>query len=179
LPGSTGSSADGINDAGQAVGVSTVGGVDVATEWSGGSVIDLGRLPGSTGSSAVGINEAGQAVGFSIVGGVDVATEWSGGSVIDLGGLPSFTTSAAQAINDAGQVVGYSDGLVPESSTWAMMLFGFVGLGVLALRRKRKLTSEAAHRAAAPGPICRAVLYSDDFKMSLKVTPFLVSGAFQ
>jgi hypothetical protein len=33
-----------INDAGQAVGFSVVGGVDCATEWSGGNVLNLGRL---------------------------------------------------------------------------------------------------------------------------------------
>jgi probable HAF family extracellular repeat protein len=39
--------AEDINDAGQAVGYSQVGGaLPVATEWSGGSVINLGGLPG-------------------------------------------------------------------------------------------------------------------------------------
>ena len=36
---------------------------DCATEWSRGSVINLGGLPGSTYSEAYGINDAGQAVG--------------------------------------------------------------------------------------------------------------------
>ena len=36
-----------------------------ATEWSSGSVINLGGLPGSTSSEAFGINDAGQAVGVS------------------------------------------------------------------------------------------------------------------
>ena len=52
-----------INNAGQAVGVSEVGGVNYATEWSDGQVIDLGGLPGSTYSIAYGINDAGQVVG--------------------------------------------------------------------------------------------------------------------
>ena len=90
MPGSTSSVAEGINNAGQAVGVSIVRGVDYATEWSGGKVINLGGLPGSTFSAAYGINNAGQAVGESIVGGVAYATEWSGGSVIKLGGLPGL-----------------------------------------------------------------------------------------
>ena len=47
LPGSTGSSALGINDAGQVVGQSVVGGVGYATEWRGGRVINLEGLPGS------------------------------------------------------------------------------------------------------------------------------------
>src|ERR1700693_3190886 len=70
-----------------------------ATEWSGGSVINLGGLPGSSESQAFSINDAGQAVGLSLVGGVSYATEWSGGSVINLGGLPRFTMSAANGIN--------------------------------------------------------------------------------
>ena len=73
-----------------------------ATEWSGGSVINLGGLPGFAPSVAEGINDAGQVVGES----GDVATEWSGGSIINLGGLPGFTTSQALSINDAGHAVG-------------------------------------------------------------------------
>ena len=57
--------ANAIDDAGQVVGVSELAqGGQVATEWSGGSVIDLG--PGVS----FGINNKGQAVGFTIVGGV-------------------------------------------------------------------------------------------------------------
>lgn len=127
LPGFTNSAAASINDAGQAVGSSYVHGVNYATEWSGGSVIELVGLPGSTDSSALGINDAGQVVGESEVGGVAYATEWSGSSVINLGSLPGNLYSAAYGINDAGQAVGYSFGAVPESSTCAMMLFGFAG----------------------------------------------------
>jgi probable HAF family extracellular repeat protein len=82
------------------VGYSTVSGVHTATEWSGGSIIDLGGLPGSTLSIADGVNDAGQAVGYSVVNGVYHATEWSGSSIIDLG------PGLAEAINNAGQVVG-------------------------------------------------------------------------
>ena len=87
------------------VGSSIVGGVDYATEWSRGSVTNLGGLPGFTDSVAYAINDAGQAVGSSIVGGQVDATEWSRGSVINLGGLPG-STSVAYGINDAGQAGG-------------------------------------------------------------------------
>jgi hypothetical protein len=70
-----------------------------------------------------------------LINGVPRATEWSGGSVINLGGLLSFTISEADGINNAGQVVGFSDGLVPEPSTWGMMLFGFAGLAFAGYRR--------------------------------------------
>jgi probable HAF family extracellular repeat protein len=126
------------------VGVSTVGGVDQATEWSGGSVIDLGGLPGSSESGAFGINDAGQAVGFSIVGGIEIATEWSNGSVIDLGGLPGLAASEARNINDAGQAVGRSVSVVPEPSTWAMMLFGFAGLAFAGYRRAKAANATLA-----------------------------------
>jgi uncharacterized membrane protein len=86
LPGSDFSVAQGINDAGQAVGVSNGSGIGVvATEWSSsGKVINLGGLPGG---EPISINDAGQAAGLSSVGSTVVATEWSGigGSVINLG----------------------------------------------------------------------------------------------
>jgi probable HAF family extracellular repeat protein len=71
-----------------------------ATEWSGGSIINLVGLPGFDSSQASGINNAGQVVGdstffFGIGSGTEHATEWSGGSVINLGGLPGSTDSAA------------------------------------------------------------------------------------
>ena len=45
------------------------GGTVYATEWSGGSVINLGGLPGSTASYATAINDAGQVVGYSFFDG--------------------------------------------------------------------------------------------------------------
>jgi uncharacterized membrane protein len=135
------SQAFGINDAGQAVGISIVDGQVIATEWSGGKVIELGGLPGSTTSTANSINDAGQAVGQSVVNGVFYATEWNGSKIINLGSLPDFAGSFAGSINDAGRVVGVSEFFspppipVPESSTWAMMLIGFASLALAGCRR--------------------------------------------
>jgi probable HAF family extracellular repeat protein len=113
-----------------------------ATEWSDGSIINLGGLPGSTQSFAYGINDAGQVVGSSdgIMGYsiFDVATEWSNGSVINLGSLPGSAYSEAHGINNAGQVVGVSQFNAPEPSTWAMMLIGFAGLALAGYRSTRK-----------------------------------------
>jgi probable HAF family extracellular repeat protein len=82
---------------------------DTATEWSGGSVANLGGLPGYTYSEAVSINNVGQAVGLTEFSpGYYHATEWSGGSVINLGGLSGSFESVAYGINNAGQVVGKS-----------------------------------------------------------------------
>ena len=74
------------------------------------------------------------------MGGIPYATEWSAGSVINLGVLPGSVGSDATSINDAGQVVGISSGhpgAIPEPSAWAMMLFGFAGLGYAGYRRAR------------------------------------------
>ena len=69
LPGSFGSVAYSINDAGVAVGLSWIivdGGVEpLATEWDDGTIINLGGLPGYTDSLAWSINDAGQVVGSS------------------------------------------------------------------------------------------------------------------
>jgi probable HAF family extracellular repeat protein len=107
----------GINDAGLAVGFSSLPLEEVdgtiispteATLWSGGVATDLGRAPGSVSSQAFRINDVGQVVGESAVltagGGISEATLWSGGVPTVLSGIPS----AANAINNAGQVVGYS-----------------------------------------------------------------------
>jgi hypothetical protein len=75
--------------------------------------------------------------GFGGLGGNEIATEWSGGSVINLGGLPGSTSSAALGINAAGQAVGYSNFIIPETSTWAMMLLGFAALALAGHRRAK------------------------------------------
>jgi probable HAF family extracellular repeat protein len=125
LPGSNESQAYGINDRGQAVGYSDVGGLDYPTEWRHGSVIDLGRLSDSAESIAFSINDAGQAVGFSTGNSIryQEATEWNHGSVIGLGVLPvpGFNSSVASAINNAGQVVG-------QSSCRSVVCSGPIGL---------------------------------------------------
>ena len=83
MPGSTFNEAYGINDSGQVVGASIVGGVEYATEWSGGSIINLGKLTGSTFSAAYGINDAGQIVG---IGTVPESSTWAM-MLISFGGL--------------------------------------------------------------------------------------------
>ena len=116
-----------INDAGQVVGFSFVGAL-VATEWSGGSIINLGGLPGATSSTASASTTPGR-WWDSALGRHRIATEWSGGSIINLGGLPGNTTSIAAAINDRPAVgelamtapVGTPlSGAAAASSTWAV-----------------------------------------------------------
>jgi hypothetical protein len=45
-------------------------------------------------------------------------------------------TDILTGVNDTGQIVGYA--LVPEPSTWAMMLLGFAGLSYAGYRTARK-----------------------------------------
>lgn len=108
--------AAGINNSGQVVGVSPVGGRDLATLWSGTAATYLSTPDGSS-SSALAINDMGQVVGYQVVGSITTgfphATLWNGAAApIDLhtaSGIPErFTHSVATGINDAGQVVGYA-----------------------------------------------------------------------
>ena len=58
------SSANGINNQGQVVGVSqNASGVNRAFSWSNGSLMELSSLPGTNSSQAFGINSQGQIVG--------------------------------------------------------------------------------------------------------------------
>jgi probable HAF family extracellular repeat protein len=102
FPGSSGSQAQGINNDGQAVGFSIVGGSEYATLWNGGVPSNLGALSGSNQSEGYGINDAETVVGSSIFAGSPHATLWSGGSITALDTLGG-TYSNAFAINDAGQ----------------------------------------------------------------------------
>ena len=103
--------ANSINDAGQAVGYSTLTGEEAkhATLWIGNALTDLGTL-GGTNSEALSINNAGQIVGNSeLTGdGIKHAVLWDGltSAPSDLGSLD--LNSFAQANNNTGQIVGAS-----------------------------------------------------------------------
>jgi probable HAF family extracellular repeat protein len=158
LPGSTNSFAQAINNSGVIVGYSVFKGYDEATEWSDRKMIDLGRLPGTNDSAAFGINDFGDVVGSSAIfkgccNSTFFATLWSDGAIINLdaaivdpphhsGGFPQ-----AQGINDKGQIIVSlltqqwlltPLPVAPEPSTWAMMLLGFLGLGGLGLKGRRR-----------------------------------------
>jgi probable HAF family extracellular repeat protein len=123
------STAIGINNAGQIVGVSdTASGTTQAFLATNGVMTALGTLPGGQSSVATAINNAGQAVGYAQVGsagtpnlGVGIgfpggplfgstthAVLYQGGTVTDLGTLGG-ANSAAVAINQSGAIVGTSE----------------------------------------------------------------------
>ena len=121
LPSPAGSTADwawSVNDAGQAVGYSSVPNQN-AFLWSKGVAYNLGTLAGGDGASmARGINRIGQVVGESNFQGefgptglhamlwVPNATNGTTGTMYDLGTLEPDGNSRAYGVNDAGQVVG-------------------------------------------------------------------------
>lgn len=110
-----GSSASGINDLGQVVGVSVSTAdflpADHAVVWNNGKVTDLGTASGFSSSFAEAINDKGEIVGQSNNGyqSSTHATLWREGQIIDLGSLnDDADASFAKDINNLGQIVGYS-----------------------------------------------------------------------
>jgi probable HAF family extracellular repeat protein len=106
------SSASGINESGQVVGVSNLIGdtVSHAFIYSNGIMRDLKTL-GGTFSDASAINNSGQVVGDASLTG-DTASHaflYRNGTMTDLGTLPGGSVSQAHAINNHGEIVGGAD----------------------------------------------------------------------
>jgi hypothetical protein len=108
---------------------------------------------GSTSTMALGVNDLGEIVGFY------VDSDGNQHGYIDNNGVftsfdpPGSRSTTINGINDKGDIVGFYtdpqfnvDGFVgspvpepvPEPSTWAMMLAGFAGLGLLGYRKARR-----------------------------------------
>lgn len=114
--GGTDTTAQGINDIGQVVGGTAIGGFQHAFLWQNGTMSDLGTLPGDLDSQAVAINDAGTVVGNSALtpsgagapGGGGHAFIWQSGKMAPLGMLAGETGSTVipGSLNNAGQVVG-------------------------------------------------------------------------
>lgn len=114
LLGGSGSSATGINGAGDVVGYDIADGAGNAHAfvYSGGTSTDLGTLGGAA-SYAYGINDAGQVVGSAdTAAGLGHAFVYAGGTMTDLG-TPAGGTSTAYAINNQGVIVGYTTSIAP------------------------------------------------------------------
>ncbi len=122
LPGDSTSAATGINDRGQAIGISgacgiAVGGVSArrAVMWEGGSITDLGTLGGEGWNTPMALNVWGDVVGFANAAGTPVDTFvprpflWTRRDGIKpLPLLPGHDNGQALGINVWRQVVGVS-----------------------------------------------------------------------
>jgi PEP-CTERM motif len=75
--------------------------------------------------------------------GAGSTTDPKGNELVTITGLAAFSKATFSSTRDAFEfslvppVIGVS-GSVPEPSTWAMMMFGFAGLGYAAFRRNSK-----------------------------------------
>jgi probable HAF family extracellular repeat protein len=116
LPGDTQSCAEGVNNAGQVVGLSYE--VDTrrrAVLWQRGDALELASS--AAGARARGINDLGHVVGERQVSEqkplyVDTRPQaflWRDGEMVDVGRQFEDPRSVACAINNLGQVVGYSE----------------------------------------------------------------------
>jgi probable HAF family extracellular repeat protein len=118
FPGDPDGGANGINDRGQAVGLSgtcfslTIGpSFSHVLLWQGGKATDLGNLGGTSVNSGQDINNQGQVVGYSTLSDNTTVhaflwTEDDG--MQDLGTLPGDVTSFGYGINEDAKVVGTS-----------------------------------------------------------------------
>jgi probable HAF family extracellular repeat protein len=124
-------------------------------------------VPGAFATFAEGINDEGEVVGyFEDSSGKDHGFVESGGlfTTFDAPSSDAGTTRAF-GINDAGNIVGLYDfndpelggttvtngffaTAAPESSTWAMLLLGFAGLGFAGLRASREVRPVRVRRHA-------------------------------
>ena len=132
LPGDSTSAATGINNRGQAVGIS--GECDIAVGqlsaqhsvlWENGTVIDIGDLGGDAWHTPMDIDDAGNVVGFSNPTGVigivfnPHAFLWTrAGGIRDLGTLPGDANSQGLGVNSSLQVVGVSSGATNRAFLW-------------------------------------------------------------
>jgi probable HAF family extracellular repeat protein len=119
--GDTSGAATGINEQGQAVGISGICDQAVgrytakhALLWNNGKIVDLGNLGAPWWNTPTNINQHGDIVGFAgdpafPEGDILHAFIWTAkGGIKPLGALPGHVHSEAYGINDSGQVVGVS-----------------------------------------------------------------------
>jgi len=132
LPGDSTSAATGINNRGQAVGIS--GECDIAVGqlsaqhsvlWEKDTVIDIGDLGGDAWHTPMDIDDAGDVVGFSNPTGVIGITFsphaflWTrAGGIRDLGTLPGDANAQGLGVNSSLQVVGVSSGATNRAFLW-------------------------------------------------------------
>lgn len=146
--------ARGLNDRGEAVGIS-IGAGDRgfrAVRWDAdGTIHDLGA---GTNSDALGINNAGQIVGhFRSENALEEAFVWENNNVTGLGMLNGSNASSAYAINEAGRIVGYSDGAFGNPHAVEFVAGGPTPLGSIAISEPLGGADSAAYAVNNTGGI--------------------------
>ncbi len=132
--------ANGINNAGMAVGAYTFGSTTHAFVFANGTFNDIAIGNPASFSSADDVNERGQVV-------VNVAGRaflWEAGATRDLGGLTADGGASARSINDQGEVVGMSGlGQGPTAFIWSggvmQALPGPGYAGAIAINNRRQV----------------------------------------
>jgi probable HAF family extracellular repeat protein len=183
LPGDSTSAATGINNRGQAVGIS--GECDIAVGqlsarhsvlWENDTVINIGDLGGDAWHTPMDIDDAGDVVGFSNprgVVGIDFnphAFLWTKATGIqDLRTLPGDANSQALGVNSSHQVVGVSSGALNRAFLWEngvmQDLNGLVGSGF------PDLLIVAQHINEDGVIVGRAVLHGTNIQVPFVATP--------
>ena len=103
------STANSINDSGEAVGESITPQGQRPTLYSQGKVASLGTLDNGFNTYANDINSHGQIVGWAATYAGTRAFLYEGSGMQDIGSLAGFGNTSAYAIDDIGQVVGSSE----------------------------------------------------------------------
>jgi probable HAF family extracellular repeat protein len=164
------SQAQGINNAGQVVGIAGTA-KDIPPHgflYSNGKMTDLGPL-GSSAGGPQSINASGLAVGWDAA----APSLYKDGKRIDLNTLiPSnagWTLLSASAINNSGQIAGsgYAPGGLhaylltptaeaPEPGSLTLLALGALGLAAHRWRRRRQATGPTSAATLRPCAPCRA-----------------------
>jgi probable HAF family extracellular repeat protein len=129
--------ANSINDLGQIVGEYSLNNFATVTcfLYSKGHYTTL-SVPGADDTYVYGINDFDQVVGQYYVGSVAYGFLYSKGHYTTLS-IPGASYTGPYGINNFDKIVGgyIKTSAVPELYTWTMMLFGFVGLGLVGYRK--------------------------------------------
>jgi len=157
LPVNDNSQATGVNDTGEVVGFYQEG-PNTSPLFHGftdiGGSITPFLVPGSVSTQALGLNDLGEIVGdyvdtlgvmhgFLDNAGTFTTLDPTGSTATTINGINDRGTVVGFYMNANGATIGTEGTMVPEPSTWAMMLLGFAGFGLLGYRKMRQRMAAA------------------------------------